>query len=133
MHSLVSERGAVILEEGYLQNTSRWHRLTTGNLDAVRAGLTARSRLLVWPDLRSDVDAVLAGLPGEGLSVVVWQRSDGTLTSLTIDETDYPRLTTMLAGATAATVMSGYADEDVPLAAAVLPDDDGVLRARWTA
>lgn len=39
----------------------------------------------------------------------------------------------MLAGATAATVMSGYADEDVPLAAAVLPDDDGVLRARWTA
>jgi small subunit ribosomal protein S1 len=28
--------------------------------------------------------------------------------------------------------LSGYADESHPLATAVLPDNDGVLRARWT-
>jgi small subunit ribosomal protein S1 len=91
--------------------------------------LTFRSRLPVWPDLQPDVHAALAGLPDEGLSVVVWQRPDGTLTSQTVVEADYPELTTILADATAATVLSGYADESRPLATAVLPDDDGVLRA----
>ena len=131
--SLITECGAVLLEEGYLQNSSRWHRLTLDNLDTVRAGLTNRSRLLIWPDLRPDVPAVLAALPGEGLSVVVWQRPDGIVTSRTVDETQYPELTAGLTGATAATILSGYADRSRPLAAAVLPDDDGVLRARWTA
>ena len=133
VRSLITQRGAVLLEEGYLCNASRWHRLTIDNLDTVRAGLTFRSRLLIWPDLQPDVHAALAGLPDEGLSVIVWQRPDGTLTSQSVDEADYPELTTILADATAATVLSGHADENRPLATAVLPDDDGVLRARWTA
>src|SRR5262245_17454453 len=49
--SLVAERGAVALEEAYLLNASRWHRVTAGNVDAVRARLAPRSRLVVWPDM----------------------------------------------------------------------------------
>jgi hypothetical protein len=65
--SLVTERGAVVLEEGYVLNAARWHRVTAANVDTVRARLAPRSRLLVWPDLSTDVDTVLAGLAPDGL------------------------------------------------------------------
>ncbi|MEV0811105.1 hypothetical protein [Micromonospora sp. NPDC050200] len=129
---LVERHGAALLEEGYLHNASRWHRLTTSTVATIRDKLTPRARLLVWPDLSTDVPAVLYSLPDEGLVEVVWQDRAGRITSHLIDESDQPALRARLADAHAATALSAYADERRPLLAAVLPDPDGVLRARWS-
>jgi hypothetical protein len=129
---LIAGRGPVLLEEGFLGNASRWHRLIADRLEDVRAGLTPRSRLLLWPDLSADVPATLALLPDDGTSEVVWEDRDGTITSRYTVKDDYPSLRAELAQARAAAVLSIYEDERHPLMTAVLPDPDGVLRARWT-
>ncbi|MFF3425313.1 S1 RNA-binding domain-containing protein [Streptomyces sp. NPDC002602] len=127
----IAARQAAILEEGYLYNASRWHRLTKDTLDAVRARLTPRAQLTVWPDLSTDVDAVLAALPDDGSVEVVWEDKNGLITSTIADESEYPQLAAQVAGARAATALSLALDERHPLFTAVLPDSDGVLRARW--
>ncbi|MET8326553.1 S1 RNA-binding domain-containing protein [Streptomyces sp. NPDC005181] len=127
----IAVRQAAILEEGYLYNASRWHRLTEDTLDAVRARLTPRAQLTVWPDLSTDVDAVLATLPDDGSVEVVWEDENGLITSTIADESEYPELAALVAGARAATALSLTLDERHPLFTAVLPDSDGVLRARW--
>ncbi|MFG1942173.1 RNA-binding protein [Nonomuraea sp. NPDC048826] len=132
LDALVREQGAVVLEEGYLSNAARWHRITLDEVAQTRSRLAPRARLLIWPDLSTDVDAALAGLPPEGLVDIIWQNPQGHITGLTVDETDYPGLLPTLAEARAILVLSGYQDENTPLMAAVLPDPDGVLRARWT-
>ncbi|WP_030552409.1 S1 RNA-binding domain-containing protein [Streptomyces exfoliatus] len=127
----IAMRQAAILEEGYLRNASRWHRLTEDTLDAVRARLTPRAQLTVWPDLSTDVEAVLASLPDEGPVEFVWEDQYGALSSTMADESDYKELAARVAGARAATVLPLALDERHPLFTAVLPDSDGVLRARW--
>ncbi|MET8411292.1 S1 RNA-binding domain-containing protein [Streptomyces sp. NPDC005195] len=127
----VAMRQAAILEEVYASNVTRWHRLNDGTLDEVRARLTPRAQLAVWPDLSTDVAAVLAALPEEGLIEFVWEDADGQITSTTADETQFVELATKTTGARAAAALSMYADERQPLFTAVLPDSDGVLRARW--
>ncbi|WP_063020691.1 S1 RNA-binding domain-containing protein [Nocardia niwae] len=127
----IATHQAVILEEGYILNASRWHRLTSDTVDAVRAGLTPRARLTVWPDLSTDVDEVLAALPAEGSIELVWEDEHGQITSIIADETQFSELAAQVTGARAATVLSLYVDERHPLFTAVLPDSDGVLRARW--
>ncbi|NEB97315.1 S1 RNA-binding domain-containing protein [Streptomyces anulatus] len=97
---------AVFLEEVFAVNVSRWHRLTRDNIETVRSRLAPRSQLAVWPDLLTDVDTV-------------------------VDETQFAAVTSRLAGARAAGAVSVYAGENLPLFTAVLPDSDGVLRARW--
>lgn len=129
--TLAMERGAVVLEEGFVHNASRWHRLTAEDVDTVRTQITPRSRLLVWPDLSPDVEVALAGLPPDGVSEIVWLDRGGRITNRCVDETDYVDLPTLLPDAQAAMVLSGYADERHPLLSAVMPDPDGVLRARW--
>jgi small subunit ribosomal protein S1 len=119
------------LEEGYILNASRWHRLTSDTVDAVRAGLTPRARLIVWPDLSTDVEGILAALPDEGSIELVWEDEHGQITSTIADETQFTELAAQVTGARAATVLSLYVDERRPLFTAVLPDSDGVLRARW--
>jgi hypothetical protein len=131
--SLAAERGAVMLEEGYVANAARWHRVTAANAESVRAGLAPRSRLWVWPDLSTDVGAVLARLPSDHLSTVVWQDSAGHITGQLVGEDDYAGLPDLLAGAHAALVVSEMVDQRHPLLTGVLPDADGVLRARWSA
>ncbi|MFJ4843286.1 S1 RNA-binding domain-containing protein [Streptomyces sp. NPDC088746] len=120
-----------MLEETYIEGASRWHPLSGDTLGAVRAGLAPRARLAVWPALSLDVGAVLGSLPDEGLVEAVWQDTDGRVHSALADEEDHAELTVRMAGATAAALMPVYADEYVPLFTAVLPDSDGVLRARW--
>ncbi|MCX5155720.1 S1 RNA-binding domain-containing protein [Streptomyces sp. NBC_00291] len=127
----VAMRHAAMLEEGYLHNASRWHRLTEDTIDAVRARLTPRAQLTVWPDLSADVDAVLASLPDEGPVEFVWEDENGVISSTTVDESEYGELAARVAGARAATALSLTLDERHPLFTAVLPDSDGVLRARW--
>ncbi|MGW3403005.1 S1 RNA-binding domain-containing protein [Streptomyces zhihengii] len=43
----------------------------------------------------------------------------------------FAELTARLSGAVAACLLSMYAEERVPLFTAVMPDEDGVVRARW--
>lgn len=131
--SLVTQRGAVMLEEGYVLNASRWHRLAAADVDTVQARLAPRSRLLVWPDLSTDVGTVLAGLAPDDLIEVVWQNSDGRITSRLVGEGGYADLPALLAGPRAALIVSHVLDQRHPLLAGVLPDADGVLRARWSA
>ncbi|WP_329394600.1 S1 RNA-binding domain-containing protein [Streptomyces melanogenes] len=128
---LIASRQAVLLEEGYVDNASRWHRVMGNTLDAVRAGLAPRARLTVWPDLSADVDAVLAALSVEGLVEVVWEDESGAITSAVVDETDHRALAAHVTGARAAAVLPLDAGLRRPLFTAVLPDSDGVLRARW--
>ncbi|MEV6019459.1 MULTISPECIES: S1 RNA-binding domain-containing protein [unclassified Streptomyces] len=127
----VAMRQAAILEEIYADNATRWHRLNDGTLDEVRARLIPRAQLAVWPDLSTDVAAVLAGLPEEGLIELVWEDADGRIKSTTADETQFVELAAKITGARAAAALSMYTDERQPLFTAVLPDSDGVLRARW--
>ncbi|WP_067542399.1 RNA-binding protein [Nocardia crassostreae] len=129
---LAGRYGAVVLEEGFLHNAARWHRITLDDLAGVRARLAPRARLRIWPDLTTDITGALSGLSEAGLDEIVWQHPEGHLTSLIVDESHYPDLPAALAEARAVLIISCIEDESAPLAAAVLPDPDGVLRARWT-
>lgn len=127
----VSAHRAVFLEEVFATNASRWHRLTHDTIETVRSELTPRSQLAVWPDLLTDVDTAVAALPDEGMVEVVWEDMDGQITSTVVDETQFEAVASQLASAHAAGVVPMHAGEDLPLFTAVLPDSDGVLRARW--
>lgn len=127
--ALVADRGAVLLEEGYVHNAARWHRVT-GDLAAIRARLAPRARLSVWPDLSPDVQAALADLP-DGLTELVWRDRHGTIRSRNVYRDEDDPLA-VVGDADGVLVLSCYADDRTPLLSAVLPDPDGVLRARWT-
>ncbi|MFF2776113.1 S1 RNA-binding domain-containing protein [Streptomyces sp. NPDC058052] len=131
LHWTVSTHRAVFLEEISASNASRWHRLTRDTIETVRSQLAPRAQLAVWPDLLTDVDKAVAALPDEGLVEVIREGEDGQITSMIVDETQFEAVTAQLAGARAAGVVSMYAGEDLPSFTAVLPDRDGVLRARW--
>ncbi|MFD4034145.1 S1 RNA-binding domain-containing protein [Streptomyces sp. NPDC058637] len=127
----VDDGRAGVLEEMYLEGASRWHRLTLDTLEAVRAGLAPRARLAVWPELSSAIDAVLGTLPAEGLVECVWQEQDGRILGAVADADDFRALAHRVSGADAAALLSVHADDRVPLFTAVMPDSDGVVRARW--
>ncbi|MYW70140.1 RNA-binding protein [Streptomyces sp. SID8379] len=127
----LGSRETLLLQESYLRNAARWHRLAKGNLDTVRTGLGPRALLTVWPDLSPDVDAVLAALREDTSAEFVWQTPDGTIRHIVIDDDEYEQLAALVADATAARVLPLAADDRHPLLRAVLPDSDGVLRARW--
>ncbi|MFB6992272.1 S1 RNA-binding domain-containing protein [Streptomyces sp. NPDC056304] len=131
LHWAVSAHRATFLEETYAANASRWHRLTRDNIEAVRAQLTPRAQLAVWPDLLTDVDAAMSSLPEVGLVEVLWEDEDGRITSVVVDESQFEAVPSQITGACAAGVVSLATDERQPLFTAVLPDSDGVLRARW--
>ncbi|MFJ9865905.1 RNA-binding protein [Streptomyces sp. NPDC101165] len=131
LHRAVATGRAGILEETYLEGASRWHHLTSDTIDAVRVGLAPRARLAVWPPLSTDIDAVLRTLPADGLVEGLWQHDDGLIHSAVADEEEFPELTARISSARAAALLPVYAGERVPLCTAVMPDDDGVLRARW--
>ncbi|MER5515705.1 S1 RNA-binding domain-containing protein [Streptomyces sp. NPDC002763] len=127
----VSAHRATFLEETYAANASRWHRLTRDNIEAVRSQLTPRAQLAVWPDLLTEVDAAMAAMPEEGPVEILWEDQAGRITSTVADDTQFEAVTSKIADASAAGVVSLAADERHPLFTAVLPDSDGVLRARW--
>lgn len=62
---------------------------------------------------------------------LVWEEENGQITSTTTDETQLAELTARITSAHAAAVLPVYTDERHPLFTAVIPDSDGVLRARW--
>ncbi|MFF8712700.1 RNA-binding protein [Streptomyces sp. NPDC015184] len=127
----LAARQALLLEETPILNATHWHRLTAENLNAVRTGLGPRALLTIWPDLQSDVGAVLTALPPEWHVEFVWEAKDGTIRATIVDETEYQELAALVADARAARALPFHADEYNPLLQAALPDSDGVLRARW--
>ncbi|MER5927541.1 RNA-binding protein [Streptomyces mirabilis] len=132
LYRTVATGHAGILEETYLDGASRWHHLTIDTIAPVRVGLTPRARLAVWPPLSTDIDAVLRALPADGLVEGVWQDDDGgNIRSVIADEDEFLELASRISSAHAAALLSVYAGERVPLCTAVMPDNDGVLRARW--
>jgi small subunit ribosomal protein S1 len=131
LHRAVRAGDAGTMEETYLEGATRWHRLSPDTIDAVRAGLAPRARLEVWPPLSSEIPAVLAALPVDGSVEGVWEDDAGRVHSALVSEESFPDLIASMSGARAAALLSAYADERVPLMTAVMPDADGVLRARW--
>lgn len=95
-----------------MHNDSRWHRLTPSAVDTVRDRLTPRARLLVWPDMSADIRAVLESLPDRGVRPA--------------------RTTRATSGCRCRNSFIGAHRAAPPLMTAVLPDSDGILRARWT-
>ncbi|MER5484623.1 RNA-binding protein [Streptomyces sp. NPDC002812] len=123
---------AGLVEESPAANASRWYAIGDGSrLDAIRAGLAPRALLNVWPGLSADTAGLLAGLPEEFTVECVWEDADGRISSGVVDEEERAELARVLAGARAAALLSIYADERKSLFTGVLPDADGVVRARW--
>lgn len=131
---LADERAGVLLEECYVRNASRWHRLTSTNVETVRAKLSPRARLAAWPDLTEETGAARAGpsRPGRLELLVVQQRSGRVFTRIAEPWMFTPdnRVRTYVHG-DLVTVVPLLPAERHPLLAAVLPDADGVVRARW--
>ncbi|WP_018487814.1 MULTISPECIES: S1 RNA-binding domain-containing protein [unclassified Streptomyces] len=102
---MVSTCRAGILEEVYVGGASRLHRLTWEGVAAVRDRIVPRARLAVWP----------APEPGEAGTERPGPDGAGT---------GRP-------GADGAGTGGLSVDGRVPLLTAVMPDADGVVRARW--
>lgn len=131
--ALVTARGPLVLCERFVGNASRWHRLTPERMDQVRTGLVPRSCVEVWPDLSTDLRRVRRQLRRAlrlAPSTLVSADGQGELTNQLLFRRR--EATAAMTGASAALVVSGTDDGHGPLATAVLPDSDGVLRARWT-
>ncbi|MFF0451377.1 hypothetical protein ACFYT4_34280 [Streptomyces sp. NPDC004609] len=96
----------------------------------MRFQLTRRAQLAVWPDLLTDVAAAVASLPDPCLVRIIREDEHGRITSTVVDETPFEAAAFRITGAWPAGVVSLDTDERHPLFTAVLPDNDGVLRAR---
>ncbi|GAA2079114.1 hypothetical protein GCM10009801_36420 [Streptomyces albiaxialis] len=136
---LVAERGAVLLEEQHAGHARRWHRLAAdGEADAVRGRLAPRARLAVWPDLSEDIRAVRAAVrASERLALLVQRDADGHVRAPRVAE---PWMGAELAhaqipegpGRRAGLVPLGDPARHA-LLTGLVPDADGVVRARWRA
>jgi small subunit ribosomal protein S1 len=137
LHDLLREHGSLLLEEEYVAHARHWHRLTTpDDLAATRAGLTPRARLAVWPDLSEDIDSVRAAVrTGGPLALLVQQNPDGTFDPVRVAEpwmgrTDSTHARIPAGPGRRAGLVPLDRDARRPLLNAVLPDPDGVVRAR---
>lgn len=136
--ALVAGLGGVLLEERPSGNAYRWHRLTTADeVGAVRQRLSPRARLAVWPDLTDDIDVIRAAVVrGERLQLLVEQYPGGGFHRACVAEpgmgrADVPNPRITAGPGHRAALVPLERDDRCPLLAAVLPDADGVLRARW--
>lgn len=136
--ALVVDHGGVLLEERPTGHAYRWHRLTaTHQVEALQGRLTPRARPAVWPDLTDDVEAIRAAVVGgERLHLLVQQYPGGGFHTERVAEPDMGRADvanpqiTAGPGHRVALIPLERTDRH-PLLTAVLPDGDGVLRARW--
>lgn len=131
VRGVVDAGRAVILEEVPVANATRWHRVARATVEAVRARLAPRAQLTVWADLFTDVGVAVDALRAAGSAEVLREDPAGRITGRVVDEEQVEAATAWLVGARAAGVVPLVVDERRPLFTAVLPDADGVLRARW--
>ncbi|KFU80293.1 small subunit ribosomal protein S1 [Amycolatopsis lurida] len=125
--ALLAQHGRLLLEEQVVANLSRWHLLTA---DAV-PDLGPRALLNVWPDLSTDVPAVLRTITPDFAGWAVLKHADGRIHGFHADSDDRACLAEAFAGARAAILLPHTTDGHNPLLVAVRPDDDGIVRARW--
>ncbi|PBC76327.1 hypothetical protein BX265_1036 [Streptomyces sp. TLI_235] len=116
-----------LLQETWLAGASRWHRITPGTVDTLRAAVFPHAELTVRPDLLTTPEAALAALAGTDGAQVVWEQPDGRLAGRPAYREDHPELVPLLRVARAAAVLPRDAR---PLLTAVMPDADGVVRSR---
>ena len=129
VHELIRRWGPVMLREEAAW--TRWHRLT---IDHPRVDVRARSRLSIERDLPElDMTEVRAGVPDvEGIGWLTWVRSDGTALQCCIEGDQVPDLDQLLGDAVRADWQAvTEMDAEIALLEAVVPDSDGVIRARW--
>lgn len=126
--ALVAQGGGVLLEEQVVGNHSRWHQLTADTVP----DLGPRALLHVWPDLSTDVAAVLHTMSPTFTGWAVLEHADGGIHGFHADGDDRAALAEAFAGARAAILLPHTTDGHNPLLVAVRPDDDGIVRARWT-
>ncbi|MFD7557092.1 S1 RNA-binding domain-containing protein [Streptomyces sp. NPDC059835] len=138
LHALVTERGGVLLEEQQVANARRWHRLTKAtDITAVRTRLAPRARIAVRADLSEDLDAVRTALHDSGHAVLLVQQDpDGPVRPTRVTgprtgrtDTSFPSIAD--GPVRRAALVPLRSDRHPPLLAGVLPDADGVVRARW--
>ncbi|GAA3562025.1 hypothetical protein [Kribbella ginsengisoli] len=127
--SLAEGHGAVLLAEHFVRNGVRWHRVEPGHLHAVRRQLAPRAIVEIWPDCSTDFDTVRAQAALMELGCeLIWVDRTGAIHTERVEEA----AGLVIPGeAVGALVVSSTSDGYCPLAQAVLPDADGVLRARW--
>ncbi|MFI1580384.1 hypothetical protein [Embleya sp. NPDC020630] len=135
---LIADRGGVLLEECHLGNAYRWYRLTDeADIRSTRTRLTPRARLAVWPDLSEDAEEVRAGIARrERLAWLVRQHPNGRFHPECVAEpqmarADVPNPYVSAAPGHRAALVPVREVDRRPLSTGVLPDADGVLRARW--
>ncbi|MGW8881927.1 S1 RNA-binding domain-containing protein [Streptomyces mirabilis] len=73
----------------------------------------------------------MSALPDEGTVEILWEDVNGRISATIADETEFGEVTRRITGARSAAVVPMTSDERRPLFTAVLPDSDGILRARW--
>ncbi|MFF3065051.1 hypothetical protein ACFVQ3_10865 [Oerskovia sp. NPDC057915] len=127
---LVDERGGVLVQEH--AGWSRWHRIVAGN---PRPVFRPRAMVEVWPDVSTDVTAVLKGIVDEDDDPqrdLVYLTADGAVRCVRIDEDSLPGIERRLAGAVGGFAVPETVDEARPmlLHRAACPDPDGVVRVR---
>lgn len=106
----------------------------------MRAGLSPRALLTVWPDLTPDVGAALPALPEEGSVELVWEAQDGTISHAIVDDTEHQQIAALVAGARAVCALPLCADERHRCSAPSCPTATGCcaprgdsVRTGWTA
>ncbi|MEV6104385.1 S1 RNA-binding domain-containing protein [Streptomyces sp. NPDC051940] len=126
----------LLLEEQYVHKGFRWHVLAApGDVEAVRAGLAPRARLALWPGPTDDWEelrAAIARHPGPQLFVWPRRRDGAGWEGIRLAEEwmlDDHGGGAMVPGPAAVVPM--LPGDRHPLLRAVLPDPDGVPRARW--
>ncbi|MYW00992.1 S1 RNA-binding domain-containing protein [Streptomyces sp. SID3343] len=137
---LVTARGGVLLEVRPIGNAYRWHRVTSEpDIEAARERLPPRSRLAAWPDLTDDAASIRSAIARRGcLHFLVRQYPGGGMYPEAIAEPGMARADVADPQVSdgpdhRATLVPIEAADRRPLLAGVLPDADGVLRARWRA
>ncbi|MGR7001962.1 S1 RNA-binding domain-containing protein [Yinghuangia aomiensis] len=119
------------VEEQYIRNAYRWHQPTTpADVEELRAGLTPRARPAVWPDLTEDTGTVGSAIMREQRLQLLVEQHPGGFHQERIADSHTGASLKNEPGRRYALVPLEPTDRK-PLASAVLPDVDGVLRARW--
>jgi hypothetical protein len=121
---LATRYGTVLLRESAVRNTGRWHRLTAETVGGLQ--LAPRAMLSIWPELSTEVEAVQT--KADELCEYVWEDQSGRIQSVVLTDS---KVSGFPDGAVAAAAIPLLENEYNPLLEGVLPDPDGVLRARW--
>lgn len=145
LRQLVADRSAVMVEEDWVRNSTRWHRVTAENLPGLRPQFVPRARLTVWPDLSDTASVDLgAAITEDSFGDAIWQDHDGVVSwwdffdaeELAAGDTE---LMVHLAGSARMWLRPGSPEwafagpfrSPDPLLIGVLPDADSVVTARW--